>query len=414
MADESWAPANDTEVAMLDAVLAGDARRYLEILSGAVLYLPAFEEAGPQRLVTFQEGDATCLPVFTSGEAMALRLSGIPAYRTTTHRELVEKWPDPAWVLAVDPGLPIGGMFPLPAIAEALSDAVPVTPMEPIAGGGSGAAGNDLERDLLSAIAEEDMDALARVLILADVYLPTTRPVTAPVRIEPGFPWRLTAGQPPTVAVFTSADLLERALPGAHHVAVPLLDIALGWPDDSWQLAVNPGWPVALTLPGNLVQGLVARAATLVADAPHAEQAPPDSGQVPQMLVKVLPEDQVEWYLRGNWHQVTGRMFPFAAIRAARTPVEVRAALGGYLPFRPDAPTVHLILWNASCPALYRTQPDGSLRGRAVTLPHGARLYRLDAQGMASWLASFDADTGRWVAAADTTTLRRAMSGGEG
>src|SRR5204863_4750827 len=107
-----------------------------------------------------------------------------------------------------------------------------------------------------------------------------------------------------------------------------LLDVALAWPDPTWQLAVNPGWPMELTLSGELVRGLVARAAALVAEAGMPPQP------APEPLVKVLPADQVEWYLQGNWHQVTGRVFRYATVRAARTPAALHAALGGYLPFR--------------------------------------------------------------------------------
>src|SRR5439155_23620129 len=138
-------------------------------------------------------------------------------------------------------------------------------------------------------LAAEDMDTLAQVLILAEVHLATARPVSGPPRLDAGFPWRHTPAQPPTVAVFTAA---ERAPAGSHHVVVPLLDVALAWPDPAWRLAVNPGWPMEFTLAGELVQGLVTRAAALVAEA----GTPPQPR--PELLGKVLPADQGEWYLQ--------------------------------------------------------------------------------------------------------------------
>src|SRR5947208_15342556 len=139
---------------MWQALRRGDARQYLEIVVEARLYLPAFDEAGPQRLVTFRAGDETYLPVFTSGEALARQLAGVVAYRTTTYQELLEKRPDPAWRLAIDPGLPIGALLPLDAVAAALSGEAPVSPVEPV----DPTANNELEQALLDALAAEDMD----------------------------------------------------------------------------------------------------------------------------------------------------------------------------------------------------------------------------------------------------------------
>src|SRR5512142_1789576 len=109
----AWTPANDVERAMAGSLSDGDPAVYFRVIAEAPLYLPAFAGSGPQRLVTCRRGEDTCLVVFTSPEAMAARLVGVELFRTTSYPELAEKWPDPGWLLAVDPGLPIQGYMPI-------------------------------------------------------------------------------------------------------------------------------------------------------------------------------------------------------------------------------------------------------------------------------------------------------------
>lgn len=107
-----WRPANAVELALADAVARGDEAGQYGALIGAELVLPisaaALAGTEPPKWATGQAGGTTLLLAFTSPEAM-VRCSGGQAtmYRTTPFRALAAAWPDPHWVLAVDPGLPV-------------------------------------------------------------------------------------------------------------------------------------------------------------------------------------------------------------------------------------------------------------------------------------------------------------------
>src|SRR3954471_7511887 len=175
-----WAPANGIERALAGTLRDDQIEAYVATLLPATLFLPSADEPAPQELVTLTVGDECYLMVFTSVEAMAAQLTGVPAYRTTTCAELVEKWPDERCLLAVDPGLPIQAYLPVDVLADAL------------AGGVSGVAvpteddlpfspSNEVESDLVAA---DDDEAVLSTLLLASVLVPVAEPTTA----EPGDP----------------------------------------------------------------------------------------------------------------------------------------------------------------------------------------------------------------------------------
>ena len=210
--------------------------------------------------MTLTVGTESYLMVFTSVEAMVAQLSGVPAFRTTTCAELIEKWPDEQWLLAVDPGLPIQAYLPIDVLAEALAGDVFVVevpteddlPFEPF---------NEVESDLVDA---GDEVAVLSTLLLASVLVPVAEPTTA----EPGdadFPWHVVNVDGPSVVAFTSAERMVELIPdGAPFVAVPFVDIVMGWPDPRWQLIVNPASVVEVTLPGAGMAAVLDLAAGIV------------------------------------------------------------------------------------------------------------------------------------------------------
>ncbi|GIH16551.1 hypothetical protein Raf01_47230 [Rugosimonospora africana] len=295
---------------MVDALQRGDSQAYFQVLATATLYLPAFDEPGPQQLVTVKSGDDTYLIVFTSPEALARRLKGVDSFRTTSYPELRAKWPDPLWMLAVDPDTPIQGFMPIAIVSEGAAGRVvlPAVPDDVVPGDGfpvpddapdSGPVtfdldrvrpANQLERDMVDSLRSADVNGVVRTLVLGEVHVPTQRRVAGPVEPGPDFPWREADVRIRTVPVFTSASRLVDAVPlGAPSVAVPFLDLVLSWPGPAWRLAVNPGTALELTFPGEHVPGFVAWAEELV----HGPVNPDGAGATDarKQPVEALPAD---------------------------------------------------------------------------------------------------------------------------
>ncbi|WP_285496221.1 SseB family protein [Actinomadura sp. NBRC 104425] len=103
---------DELESRLADAKQRGDHTTYFELLLSAELVLPV--SAAHPRAAGFPTttlGTRTYITVFTSPQSLA-RSIGRPGdppsslYRPTSFAQLAAEWPDPAWQLAVNPGLP--------------------------------------------------------------------------------------------------------------------------------------------------------------------------------------------------------------------------------------------------------------------------------------------------------------------
>ncbi|HEY8480363.1 MAG TPA: SseB family protein [Spirillospora sp.] len=99
------------ETRLTEAKANGDTATYLRLLAQADPVLPAtapaVEDPDRAELPTVVIGGDTCVTVFTSPAALARtgdRHRGL--YRRITFARLAGAWPDPAWRLAINPGLP--------------------------------------------------------------------------------------------------------------------------------------------------------------------------------------------------------------------------------------------------------------------------------------------------------------------
>lgn len=274
----AWQPANDTERAMADALVQGDRREFFRLLANSELYLPAFavdrSGAAPQRFITITMFDQLYLPVFTSVPGLTTAVgTRVDAYTVTTYPELRRKWPDPAWRLAVNPGAPIDAYLTVEAVQDAaLGDVAIPTAAEILEEGQRSGAGGDARAGvarLSAAIEDRDPDGYFRALLETDVIVPVTRPVSPEQVLEPDFPWlRVSApgvdADPddrtpcPTIEVFTSVENFRAGYPSpVPSVAVTMLAVVVAWPGDEDQLAIDPRTPMAVTLSGDHVAGLV-------------------------------------------------------------------------------------------------------------------------------------------------------------
>jgi hypothetical protein len=334
-----------------------------------------------------------------------------------------------------------------------MAAARPVTPLS-----GAGPAGesqfvpaNDVERELFAAAGGGSTDGFLSTLLRATVLVPVahdSRPGSSPG--ESGFAFRteeLDGEQ--FLIVFTSRErLVEHHAEPTRTVGVRFHQLIRNWPDPSWSFAVNPGTPVGAKYPGPQVIALAnwAAEAGLGAD-PAGRQAalpqaaapvpPPrpasDDAQHATVMQKTLPPDQVDYYLERGYDRVGGFVHRATEVEHLRTPSDLFAALGlanqtaGH---QLDAKEAYVLRWPAYRPSLYRIpyggQTEQALRamdgwvierapfrgngfapgeGRdviaefkvdSVRLPHGAQLWRIDADGTERIIAIFDNDIPLW------------------
>lgn len=253
--EQPWQPANPAEAALAGALAAGDQDRYCAVLAESVLLVPVVDgpDGEPPVLASMElpEGSVV-VPAYTSPEGLARpEAEPLTDYRLPIpFAHLAAGWPDPDWLLAVNPGLPIAVY--LSGVDLTATVALVFAPT------------NRVEREL--AEARQPTDVLV-ALATAELHLPVREPVSFPPDLgDAGFPWwreETPAPDRPVVPVFTSGHRLRGCLavayPEVASVAVGLPPLVQHWPDPGWSLAVNPGSPYAVTFLGEQVRKLAER-----------------------------------------------------------------------------------------------------------------------------------------------------------
>jgi hypothetical protein len=307
---------------------------------------------------------------------------------------------------------------------------------------------NDVERELFAAAGGGSTDGFLSTLLLATVLVPVahdSRPGSAPG--ESGFAFRTEEidGEQ-FLVVFTSRErLAEHYAEPTRTVSVRFHDLIRNWPDPGWSFAVNPATPVGAKYPGPQVIALANWAAEAGLGEERADRAaeaaapvpPPkpasDDAQRATVMQKTLPPEQVDYYLERGYDRVGGFVHRATEVEHLRTPAELFAALGltyHTSPHQPEAKEAYVLRWPAYRPSLYRIpyggQTEQALRamdgwvierapfrgngfapgeGRdviaefkvdSVRLPHGAQLWRIDADGTERMIAIFDNDGPLW------------------
>jgi type III secretion system (T3SS) SseB-like protein len=310
------------------------------------------------------------------------------------------------------------------------------------------APANDVERDLLDAADEGSTDRFLSTLLLATVLVPVehhSRPGSSPG--EAGFVFRTEEMEGERfLVVFTSRDRLgEHFAEPTRTVGVRFFELIRNWPDPAWSFAVNPESPVGAKYPGPQVIALASWAtdAGLGADPAEVDEraiepaAAPrkvnDAAQHATVMQKTVPAEQVDYYLERGYDRVAGFVHRANEVEHLRTPAELFSALGlvnDGSPHQPDAKEAYVLRWPAYRPSLYRIpyggQSEQALRAMdgwvierppfrgngfapgesrdviaefkvdSVRLPHGAQLWRMDADGSERMIAIFDCDAPIW------------------
>jgi SseB protein N-terminal domain len=322
------------------------------------------------------------------------------------------------------------------------------------------AAANETESNLLNAVQRNDSDAFLSTLLLARVIVPVpagTAPTARPR--DRDFPWQVReTDNQRYIAVFTSPERLaeHNLVRGGGDTSVSLRFVQLigAWPDEQIAFAINPGSPIGAMWPGSQIVTLASWAAEVgLRDNPSADMvvtgrreetvlsvgvagAPTAASDYVTVMQRAIPPTQLPFYLERGYDRVSGFVNRASEIGHLTTPRSLYRALGllyAGSPFSEDDADVHLLRWVAYRIDLYRIPYGGQheaamramqgwvierppFRGNgfapgdtevvaefkvdSVRLPHGAQIWRVDKFGSESLMATFEADSGRWIATA--------------
>jgi hypothetical protein len=386
------------ELALVDALRRGDGASYAVLVAALALRIPVQVDAEDIRPVPARLPDGRiAIAVYTTPEALTrVDRDGSTEHRTVTLADLAEHWPDPSWVLAVDPGLPSAGHLPGGRLTELVEAAFPPA--------------NDVEAAMVAARREGDATGLLGAFLGAVLYLPL-RPDGGPSRdpADPEFPWWPERVEGRTVAsVFTSAQRLRQRL-GIEYGEVQFVvvhphELVGAWPDPTLTMAVNPGTPMAVTLTGDLVTRL-ARRLREVADDP-LELIDPEGEWWTRTpagdlhLQVLVPHQSVGNYLGGGFDRAAGKVHPCPPPGRQVPPGVLYFRLGLLSPGSPftvDDESVHLVRWQPTGEQAREWLADPVPRNASVLLPDGAALYRVRGDGTEELIAAYAAGTGQWV-----------------
>ncbi len=280
------------------------------------------------------------------------------------------------------------------------------------------------EDGLRSAFEAGDLVRCLVMLRHAEFALPISpaaaagrEPVAWPTLAEDGRTW---------IAAYTSEQAMRAAVGDVtgHYRVVSLVELAAGWPDTRWGLAVNPGLPVGFSLES----GTVARLAvpSLVED----RIAEPASGT--PVVQKLLRPVDLHTYLAEGESRVSGYCHHALDVAHIATPSVLAGALGRQAEegVVTDEGSVNILRWRTAGLNLYRTPYGGvdeetmaavagwvieeppfvgmglapdvdrvirEYKIDGVGLPHGAEIVELTVSGVEHRRAIYDGDLERWM-----------------
>ncbi|SDQ42632.1 SseB family protein [Thermostaphylospora chromogena] len=279
---------------------------------------------------------------------------------------------------------------------------------------------NPFEQRLAEAFEAGETAVCLGMLRHTELGLPAERP-------GPPYPWPTVTGPDRTwLIAYTSQEAMRAATGGAveHARITTLAELAAGWPDPRWGLAVNPGLPVSFFMES----GTVARLAVPSLAQDHLAEPQPEL----PVLQKLLTVEDLYSYLADGETTVSGYCHHALDVEYIATPTVLLEALNrsaeeGLLSAEGS---VHVLRWHAFGFNLYPTpyggvdeesmravqgwvieeppfvglglapNPDRLIREykvHGVRLPHGAEIVELTDAGTEVRRAIFDGDTGRWL-----------------
>lgn len=369
MTAAGWEPTNDLERVLADARSRRDEDTFLAALTHADLVLPTPDDGD---VMLADVSGRRCVLAFTSDTAMRHVLGSEPTWRPVRFVELGRGWPDPVLWLAIDPGLPVEGLFTPVAVGDIAEVA--------------GRPATELERDLASATAAMNVEAAARALLPAEVLVPLdpsgsqSRDIT-----DPDFPWLRLTDESRPITIFTSPTRLREELGELDAVEVAFAALMAQWPDPTAGLAVNPGTSFECTLAAPSTAAIAQRVRAI------AESV---------LVEVVVPAGITDRYLRHNHNRVAGLIHRIPSARMPLADLYLQLGLlGDGSPFGAEDEVGYVIRWYEPDRDAYRAPTmDG------VDLTPGAALWRVERDGAESCVAFYALDTAgvaRWTGTGD-------------
>ena len=284
--------------------------------------------------------------------------------------------------------------------------------------------GSPFDEALGAAFAVGDLGVCLGMLRDAELALPISPAAAA--GMEP-VAWPTAADHERTwIIAYTSAEAMRAGGGGLtrHFRIVSMTELAAGWPDPRWGLAVNPGLPAHFFLES----GTVARLA--VPSLTDDRAAYPGSGT--PVVQKLLWPAALHAYLGEGESRVSGYCHHARDVAHIATPSVLAEALGQAGEHGPltDEGSVNILRWHAAGLNLYRTPYGGvdaermaavagwvieeppfvglglvpnvdqvirEYRVDGVGLPHGAEIWELATTGVEHRRAVYDGDLDRWM-----------------
>lgn len=279
---------------------------------------------------------------------------------------------------------------------------------------------------LMQARLAGDDDQILSLLRGTELALPIS-PAAAD-GLEP--PRWATAGTPEQtfLLAYTSVEAMQAGTNGeAQHCRVAALpEIMAGYPDPRWALAVNPGLPIEVLLPSQLVARLAA--------APIGLERAADPEFSTPLVQKAVSYAEVEDFYGGRLDRISGYVHNMADVAHIGSPSVLLKSLGATPEETDDLlmdnGSLLLLRWPAIGDELYPTpyggtdaelaeamggkvieeapflgtgfarNPDVPVREYkldGVALPYGAEITELDTEGGRTRRSVWDADRETWL-----------------
>ncbi|MEJ7772091.1 MAG: SseB family protein [Geodermatophilaceae bacterium] len=281
------------------------------------------------------------------------------------------------------------------------------------------------EEQLAAAHAAEDTHACLSLMRTTEFALPITAAAGAGQEVPR---WATATRADGTwLIAYTSVESMATGTDGeAEHCRIlSLAELAAGWPDPEWGLAVNPGLPVQLLLPAGTVARLAAP--TMAEDQFSAP------GQTPALVQKVLPHADLGAIFATRTNRISGYVHSLVDVRHIGSPNVLLEALGRMAEENElinDEGSTFLMRWPAIGADLYRS-PYGGTTERAcaavegwvieeppfigtgfvpnvdqvirefkvdgICLPHRSEILEVTRDGVELPVATWDGDRGTWM-----------------